>query len=160
MNLHAPNQAQKGTRTKMSETAGTTTENTAAVAAPGPNVASETASSKKGASRKKGAPTGRKAAKGAKAKAAAPKKEAQARKKVGKPARAKRTTTLHPESKGAKILKMIARAEGATLAEIMKAIGWQAHSVRGYISTVAKKHGVKIESSKNEAGQRLYRITK
>jgi hypothetical protein len=160
MNLHAPNQAQKGTRRKMSETAGTTTENTAAAAAPGANVAPETASLKKGATRKKGAPTGRKAAKGAKAKAAAPKKEAKARKKVFKPARAKKTTSLHPESKGAKILKMIARANGATLAEIMKATSWQAHSIRGYLSTAAKKHSVKIESSKNEAGERLYRITK
>ena len=160
MNLHAPNQAQKGTRTKMSETAGTTTENTAAVAAPGANVAPEKASLRKGASQKKAAPKGQKAARGGKTKAATPKRETQARKKVGKPARAKRTTTLHPESKGAKILKMIARAKGATLAEIMKATDWQAHSIRGYISTAAKKHGVKIEPSKNESGKRVYQITK
>jgi hypothetical protein len=159
MNIHAPNQPQKGTRTKMSETAGTTTENTAVVAAPGANVAPGRASLKQGASQKKVAPTGRQAAKGGKAKAAAPKKEAHAHKKVSKPARAKKATPPHAESKGAKILKMIARAKGATLGEIMKATNWQAHSVRGYISTAAKKHGVKIESSKNESGERLYRIT-
>jgi hypothetical protein len=30
--------------------------------------------------------------------------------------------------------------------------------VRGFISTAGHKYGVKIESSKNEAGDRLYRI--
>jgi len=160
MNLHAPNQAQKGSRTKMSETAGTTTQKTAAVAAPGANVALEKTSLKKGASQKKAAPKGQKAAKGGKAKAAAPKKEAPAAKRVAKAAHAKKATTPRAAGKGAKILEMIASAEGATLAEIMKATDWQAHSVRGYISTAAKKHGVKIESSKNESGERLYRITK
>ncbi len=53
---------------------------------------------------------------------------------------------------------MIARAKGATLAEIMKATDWQAHSIRGFISTASKQHGVKIESAKNDAGGRVYRI--
>ena len=82
----------------------------------------------------------------AKAKAA-PKKKA--RKKPAK--RASRG-----ESKGAKILNLIARPKGATLAELMKATGWQAHSVRGFLSTAAKKHRIKIESSRNESGDRLY----
>ena len=55
---------------------------------------------------------------------------------------------------------MIAGAKGATLAEIMKATDWQAHSVRGFISTASKKHGVKIESAKNDDGKRTYRIGK
>ena len=57
-------------------------------------------------------------------------------------------------------MEMIGRAKGATLAEIMKATDWQAHSVRGFISTAAKKHSIKIESSKNEAGDRVYKIAK
>ena len=113
------------------------------------------------ASQKKGAPKSQKTAKAGKPKAAAPKKEAKAGKKAAKAARTpKKTTTPRAESKGAKILEMIGGAKGATLAEIMKATGWQAHSVRGFISTAAKKHSVKIESSKNEAGERVYRSAK
>ena len=55
---------------------------------------------------------------------------------------------------------MIRRPKGATLAEIMKATDWQAHSVRGFISTTAKKNGVKIESTKSDAGKRVYKIAK
>ncbi len=55
---------------------------------------------------------------------------------------------------------MIARAKGATLAEIMKATDWQAHSVRGFISIAAKKHNINIESSKNDAGDRVYKTAK
>ena len=131
----------------------TTTTKAAAVAEQGAHVAPEKAPSKKGASQKKGAPKGQKTAKGAKAKAAAPKKQAKA-------APAKKTSAPRAESKGAKILAMIGRAKGATLAEIMKETSWQAHSVRGFISIAAKKHSVNIESSKNEAGDRVYKVTK
>jgi len=46
------------------------------------------------------------------------------------------------------------------LVDSMKATDWQAHSVRGFISTAAKKHRIKIESSKNDAGDRVYKIAK
>ena len=132
-----------------------TNDKAAAVAEQGATVAPEKAPSKKGASQKKGAPKAKKSAK-----AAAPKKEAKTSKKTAKPERAGKATAPRAESKGAKILDMIARAKGATLAEIMKATDWQAHSVRGFISTAGKKHNVKIESSKNEDGDRVYRIAK
>ena len=139
----------------MTDTASTATATeTAAVAEQGAHVAPEKASSKKGASHKKGAPKAQKAAK----KAASPKKEAKAGKKAAKPE--PKATAPRAESKGAKILEMIGRAKGATLAEIMKATDWQAHSVRGFISTAGKKHSVTIESSKNEAGDRVYRVAK
>jgi hypothetical protein len=137
----------------------TDTTQTAAVAEQGAHVAPEKAPSKKGASQKKGAPKGQKTAKGTKTKAATPKREAKAGKKA-KPARTKEASAPRPESKGAKIIDMIGRAKGATLAEIMKATDWQAHSVRGFISTAAKKHRIKIESSKNDAGDRVYKIAK
>jgi hypothetical protein len=128
----------------------------AAVAEQGAHVAPEKAPSKKGASKKKGAPKGRKTAKGAKAKDA-PKK---ASKRADRPARTKEASAPRAESKGARILDMIGRAKGATLAEIMKATDWQAHSVRGFISIATKKHRIKIESSKNEAGDRVYKSAK
>ena len=147
----------KGLKTMKNHEATETTQ-TATVAEQGAPVAPEKASPKKAATQKKGAPKGQQTAKGAKAKAAAPKKAAKAAKKAAKPER--KATAPRAESKGAKILDMIARAKGATLAEIMKATDWQAHSVRGFISTAGKKHSVKIESSKSEAGDRVYKIVK
>src|SRR5689334_3383475 len=108
-------EAQKGFTT-MKTVEATTTENTATVAEQGANVAPEKASSKKGATQKKGAPMGRKAAKGAKAKVAAPRKDAKAGKKAAKTA--KEASTPRAESKGAKILALIGRPKGASLAEI------------------------------------------
>src|SRR4051795_11873988 len=60
------------------------------------------------------------------------------------------------ESKGAKILELIGRPQGSTLEEILKVTQWQAHSVRGFLSTAAKKHNLHIESRKTEAGDRVY----
>src|SRR6185437_8651474 len=95
------------------------TDTAATVAAQGATVAPEKASSKKAASQKKGAPKGQHAAKGAKTKPAA-KKKAKTGKKAGKPA-GKKASPPRAASKGAKILEMIGRANGATLTEIMKA---------------------------------------
>ena len=56
------------------------------------------------------------------------------------------------------VLALMKRAKGATLAEIMKATGWQAHTVRGFVSILATKGGEKIESSKSADGERTYKI--
>jgi hypothetical protein len=80
--------------------------------------------------------------------------------RASKRARAsKKAPTAREGSKKAKVLEMIRRPNGATLKEIMKATGWQAHSVRGFISgSLTKKMGLKVESIKREDGERAYRI--
>src|SRR5580704_15357952 len=112
----------------MTNAEATITENASAAAEQGAHVAPEKTSSKKGASQKKGAPKAKKGAKAAK-----PKKQAKAGKKA-KPAPAKETSTPRAESKGAKILELIGRPKGPTLAEMVKATDWQKHSIRGFLS--------------------------
>jgi hypothetical protein len=63
-------------------------------------------------------------------------------------------------NKKAEVIAMMKRAKGATLPEIMKATGWQPHTVRGFVSILGSKGGEKIESSKNAAGERTYKIGK
>jgi Protein of unknown function (DUF3489) len=136
-----------------------TNDKAATVAEQGAHVASEKVSLKKGATRKKGALVGRKTTKRGKTKVATLKKAAESRKKAANRTAAKQPSSLRAESKGSKILEMIGRAKGATLTEIMKATGWQAHSVRGFLSTASKKSGIKVESTKEEDGGRTYKIT-
>ena len=63
-------------------------------------------------------------------------------------------------SKKAIVLEMLRRPEGATLADIQSTTGWQAHSVRGFISgSLGKKMGLTVESFKSESGDRAYRVT-
>jgi hypothetical protein len=71
-----------------------------------------------------------------------------------------KASTPRAESKGAKIIDLLGKAKGATLAELMEATGWQAHSIRGFLSTAAKKQSLTIESTKSESGLRTYRIAK
>jgi hypothetical protein len=53
---------------------------------------------------------------------------------------------------------LLARSEGASIDEIMRATGWQAHSVRGAISgTLKKRRGLEI-ASESVDGVRRYRI--
>ena len=151
MNRHARSTRRKGDRNTM--TNAETTGKAAAVAEQGPTVATEKVASKKSARQRKEPSKGKKSRK-----AAAPQKSANATKKGAKPER--KATAPRSESKGAKILEMIGRPTGATLAEIMKATDWQAHSVRGFISTTGKKQGVNIESTKNKSGERVYSIAK
>ena len=68
---------------------------------------------------------------------------------------------VRPGSKTAKVLNLVKRSGGATLKQLMKATGWQAHSVRGFLSgTLGKKMGLKIASSKSNDGERVYSLAK
>jgi hypothetical protein len=69
------------------------------------------------------------------------------------------TPAAREGSKKAIVLGMLKQPDGATLADIMAATGWQAHSVRGFISgSLTKKMGLKVESIKREDDARSYRI--
>ncbi len=62
-------------------------------------------------------------------------------------------------SKTAKILALLRRPAGASLAELRKATGWQAHSVRGFLSgALKKKMGLRIDSLARSDGERAYRV--
>ena len=61
-------------------------------------------------------------------------------------------------SKKAEVLELMRRPKGATLAEIMKATGWQAHTVREFVSGTLKKQRLKVESFRSDEKERTYRV--
>ena len=64
-----------------------------------------------------------------------------------------------PGTKQAKLIEMLQRKQGATVDEVVKALGWQPHTVRGAIAgALKKKLNLKIESEKVEGRGRVYRI--
>jgi hypothetical protein len=64
-------------------------------------------------------------------------------------------------SKKSEVVELMSRKSGATLDEIMQLTGWQAHTVRGFVSgTLIKKMGLKVESLRSEEKGRFYRIVR
>ena len=62
-------------------------------------------------------------------------------------------------TKEAMLIAMLRRPEGATIAQVIEATGWQKHTVRGAISgALKKKRGLEVTSTKSESGERVYRI--
>ena len=157
---------------KTMKTNAETTQNeatAAAVAEQGAPSAPEQATSTKGASHKKGAPKAKKGAKKSAAKKEAKpaskpaaKKEAKAAsKKAAKAAAPKADGQPRDGSKKAIVIAMLTTKDGATLAAIMKVTDWKKHSIRGFISgNLMKKMDLPVDSFKNEAGERTYRIAK
>ena len=75
-------------------------------------------------------------------------------------ARAQKDADQSRSNKKAEVVAMMKRAKGATLAEIMETTCWQRHTVRGFVSILGSKGGLKVESAKNAAGERTYRVAK
>ena len=93
-------------------------------------------------------------------KAAAGKQATDARASTQRPRKAAVAETV-PETKKASKLDLILgylfRPEGASLAELVAATGWQPHSLRGALAGSLKKKGHTIISEKVE-GERRYRV--
>ncbi len=90
-------------------------------------------------------------------------KEATGKKNAPKAKKGAKAAKSKPEarqgSKKAAVLALLRRDKGATNAEIQQATDWQNHSIRGFISgQLTKKMGLTVESAKNDAGERVYRI--
>lgn len=96
-----------------------------------------------------------------KASSAAAKKNAARAKNVKPKATTKKERTPRTDSKQAKLIAMLKRPEGATITEVVDALQWQPHTVRGAIAgALKKKLGLKVESEKVDAERgRVYRIT-
>jgi hypothetical protein len=76
------------------------------------------------------------------------KKPAKAESKAGK------------NTKTARIVALLRRPNGATLETLMKATGWQAHSVRGFLSgQLRKRMHLRLKSTKHD-GARVYTLPK
>jgi hypothetical protein len=61
-------------------------------------------------------------------------------------------------SKQARVIEMLRSSQGASIAAIVKATGWQSHSVRGFLAAVVRnKLGLNLVSDKT-GKERIYRI--
>jgi hypothetical protein len=106
-----------------------------------------------GAPKPQGAPT-----EGTATEKAAPAKKAPKAKKAAKPKKSEESAGPREGSKTARVVAMLQRKNGATLEEIMSQMGWQKHTVRGFMAGAMKKAGYTVESFKSDKGERSYRI--
>ena len=63
--------------------------------------------------------------------------------------------TARSGTKKAMLLELLNRSEGTSVREMMAALGWQSHSVRGYLSSLSKQ-GTRIHSFRRPDGDRAY----
>jgi hypothetical protein len=77
----------------------------------------------------------------------------------GKGRNRSKKTVARESSKKARILVLLKRPTGATIDDIMHVTGWQAHTVRGFISGhLIKRMGLKVNSTRRSGGTRSYQI--
>jgi len=85
-------------------------------------------------------------------------KKPKTQKPEPKPATTERKT--REGTKQSLVIDMLKRSEGATIAEIVEATGWQSHTVRGAMAGALKrKLGLVINSEKDDARGRIYKTS-
>ena len=88
-----------------------------------------------------------------------PAKAAQAAAPVEADTKPRKERTVRKDSKQAQLIAMLKRAKGASIAEIVEALEWLPHTVRGAIAgALKKKLGLEVVSEKSERRGRVYRI--
>jgi hypothetical protein len=71
-----------------------------------------------------------------------------------------RPENVNSGSKQSRVIAMLQSPAGATITAVMKATGWQPHSVRGFLAGVVRKR-LKLELGSTKVdGNRVYKITK
>lgn len=87
----------------------------------------------------------------------------RSRETASRPATSKRPSAAAPQpvqesSKLTTVLAMLRSPGGTTIADIMKATGWQQHSVRGFLAGVVRKR-LKLDLASDKIdGERRYRV--
>jgi predicted ArsR family transcriptional regulator len=66
---------------------------------------------------------------------------------------------IRPSGKNETILELLLRPKGVKIAELQKATGWQAHSVRAAL-TGLRKHGITIDHTKNASDETVYKASR
>jgi hypothetical protein len=118
--------------------------------AAGPTAAAPDAPKKRGRPKKAVHPRGP---------AATPTKRGRPKKAGAEPAAPTALLKTRDNTKQAQLIAMLRRKEGATIAQIVAATGWQPHTVRGaFAGALKKKLGLTVTSEKVEGGERTYRI--
>ena len=73
--------------------------------------------------------------------------------------KARKQRVPRKDTKQAQLIAMLRRAKGATIGEIVEALDWQSHPVRGAIAgALKKKLGLNVLSEKSERRGRIYKI--
>lgn len=91
--------------------------------------------------------------------AVSPVAPAPAAKPDPKPVSNAKANSANTNSKQSRVIAMLRAPMGATIAGMMKATGWQKHSVRGFLASVIRKRlKLKLTSEKVD-GNRIYKIT-
>ena len=80
--------------------------------------------------------------------------------RVARPAQRSADGNADARSKQARIIAMLQSPTGATIAAIMKATGWQQHSVRGFLASVVRKRLMLKLASNKVNGNRIYQIAR